>query len=394
MLLGKKVLLGISGSIAAYKCPHLVRLLVKAGAEVKVVMTPSSKDFVTPMTLATVSGNPVHWAFADDEGSNWNNHVELGLWADLMLIAPATSNTLSKMASATCDNLLLATYLSAKCPVYVAPAMDLDMYKHPANRENLSRLEQFGHVVIPAEHGELASGLVGQGRMAEPEHVVEFLQKHLSQGLPLSGKKVLLTAGPTHEPLDPVRFIGNKSSGKMGVALARQAMNLGAEVHLILGPTAHVFDLRGIDVVRVTTAEEMYSAAASQFDTCNIAVFSAAVADYKPAQQQSQKIKKTQDQTHLELVPTVDILATLSAKKTHQVVVGFALETQDAENYAMQKLAKKNLDFVVLNVPSNQTGFGTETNQVKVFSKSGDTFQSELKSKDELAYDLWKIFCP
>lgn len=395
MLLGKKILLGISGSIAAYKCPALVRLLRKAGAEVKVVLSPAARDFVTPMTLATLSGHPVFWSFSTEEedGANWTNHVELGLWADLMIIAPATSNTMSKMANATCDNLLMATYLSAKCPVYFAPAMDLDMYRHPGNQENMKRLESYGNVMIPAVYGELASGLVGVGRMAEPDEIVHFLENHLRQGLPLHGKKVMVTAGPTREAIDPVRFIGNHSSGKMGVALAREAARLGAEVSLILGPTSVDFDLTGLDVRRVTSAEEMYAAAKVLFPDADYAVFAAAVADYRPAARSDEKIKKSQETLNIQLEPTVDILGTLAADKGSKTVIGFALETQKGEEYALGKLKKKNLDYIVLNQPGARTGFGTETNQVTLFSAKDPTpWMSPLLSKEELAYELWSRF--
>ncbi len=395
MLGGKKILLGVSASIAAYKAAFLVRLFVKEGAEVKVVMTPASKDFVTPLTLSTLSKNPVHSAFTQDEDENavWTNHVELGLWADLFLIAPATSNTLGKMVTGTCDNLLLATYMSAKCPVFIAPAMDLDMYKNPATTNNLQVLEEMGHTIIEAQHGELASGLLGQGRMAEPEEIVNLLTDHLRKSQPLYSKRVLINAGPTYEKIDAVRFIGNFSSGKMGVALAKQAQALGADVTLVLGPSQLHFDLTGIQVVRVTSAHEMFEACEAAFTKADYTILSAAVSDYKPKKQVQEKIKKKDTNLSIELEPTVDILATLGKKKReNQTLVGFALETNNELNYAKNKLSRKNLDYIVMNsLREKGAGFGHDTNKVIVLSSNGEQVETELLSKEEIATQIWKI---
>ena len=395
MLRGKKIVLGISASIAAYKSAHLVRLLIKSGAEVKVVMTPASVDFVTPLTLSTLSKNPVHSAFTKegDENAVWTNHVELGLWADLLLIAPATSNTLAKMVTGTCDNLLLATYMSAKCPVYIAPAMDLDMYQNPATQENLAKLSHMGHTILEAEHGELASGLIGQGRMAEPENIVEAIALSLRKAQPLYGKKVLVNAGPTYEMIDAVRFIGNFSTGKMGVAIAQQALKLGADVTLVLGPTNAPFDLSGMKDVRVTSAEEMHKACLAAFINTDYAILTAAVADFKPKSTSNEKIKKGAASMQIDLVPTVDILADLgTTKKNNQVLVGFALETNDELNYAIQKLERKNLDFIVLNsLRDAGAGFGHDTNKVTVISRAGAQVESALLPKTEIASEIWKI---
>ena len=320
VLSGKKIVLGISGGIAAYKTAHLVRLFIKAGAQIQVIMTPASKDFITPLTLSTLSKNPVHSSFynEDDENAKWNNHVELGLWADLMLIAPATANTLSKMANGNCDNLLIATYLSAKCPVYFAPAMDLDMYKHPSTLSSFNLLHQFGNIMIPAESGELASGLSGEGRMAEPENIIAFLEADLERQLPLKGKKILITAGPTYEAIDPVRFIGNHSSGKMGFDIATCAANQGAEVILISGPShLNVSDSR-IKLIRVVSAQDMYEACHQYYNAVDVAICAAAVADYRPSHVADQKIKKTEDHFSIELEKTTDILASLGEIKKQQ----------------------------------------------------------------------------
>lgn len=395
MLRGKKVLLGISASIAAYKSAFLVRLLVKAGAEVKVVLTPAAADFVTPLTLSTLSKNPVFSAFTkeDDENAVWTNHVELGLWADLFIIAPATSNTMAKMVSGACDNLLLATYMSAKCAVYIAPAMDLDMYKNAATQQNIATLRQMGHNIIDAASGELASGLVGQGRMAEPEEIVAFVENSLMQKAPLLGKKVLINAGPTYEKIDAVRFIGNFSTGKMGVALAKKAVALGAEVQLILGPTSYPFDLADMNVTRVTTADEMYNACIERFTDADYTILSAAVADYKPVNPAEQKIKKGSATMHLELIPTIDILKALGNRKTDkQCLVGFALETNNELEYAKNKLVQKNLDFIVLNsLRDAGAGFGHDTNKVTVISKQGQATQTALADKNEIAAEIWNI---
>jgi len=392
VLRGKKVLLGVCGGIAAYKSPFLVRLLIKAGAEVKVVLSPAARDFVTPLTLATLSKHPVYWSFfeADDDSGQWHNHVELGLWADLMLIAPATANTLAKMAQAQSDNFLLACYLSAKCPVYVAPAMDRDMYQHPANQDNLQRLAEFGHHVIPAESGELASGLEGQGRMAEPEHIRDFIEAQLKAEQPWRGKRVLITAGPTYEAIDPVRFLGNRSSGKMGLALAEAALAKGAEVALILGPSS-LSPAPEIELERVESAREMLAAAEKRFPQADLAIFAAAVADYRPRETFPRKRKKVGENLVLELMENPDILTTLAAqKKTRQTVVGFALETDAPESNARKKLDKKNADLIVLNEPNaaEGSGFGTDTNAVKLISKNRETKTLTLKAKSEIAFEI------
>ena len=388
MLEGKKILLGISGGIAAYKCPALVRLLVKKGAEVRVVMTSASRDFVTPHTLSVVSKNEVLCDFFDSD-FNWNNHVKLAEWADLMLIAPLTANTLAKMASGLCDNILLATYLSARSKAFVAPAMDLDMYQHPTVRENLKKIESFGNIVIPAGSGELASGLTGEGRMAEPEHIVEFLENYLSKSLPLAGKKVLVNAGPTYEAIDPVRFIGNRSSGKMGVAIAEQFAALGASVTLALGPSQVNVSHSLIKVIRVESAEEMYKACVDNFADCSIAVCSAAVADYAPRSASSSKIKKQDEEMKLDLVRTKDILKELGKLKKKQCLVGFALETDNLLEYAKGKLSSKNLDIVVANAANEAgSGFSGDTNKVTIVDKHNKITNFELKSKREIAADI------
>jgi len=391
ILSGKKVLLAVSAGIAAYKTANLVRLFIKSGAEVKVIMTPASKDFVTPLTLSTLSKNPVSSTFYDKEDENelWNNHVDLGLWADVMLVAPATANTLSKMANGTCDNLLLATYLSAKCPVYFAPAMDLDMYQHPSTKTSLEKLQRFGNLLIPATSGELASGLVGEGRMAEPEDIVSFIEKDIHSKLPLKGKKVLITAGPTYEAIDPVRFIGNHSSGKMGFEIAKAAANLGAEVVLISGPSSQQIQHSFIQRVDVTTAEEMYQAAHQYYKKSDIAILSAAVADYKPKNSATQKIKKTTSTLEIALEPTKDILASLGALKKEQFLVGFALETNNEVENATKKLKRKNLDMIVLNsLQDKGAGFATDTNKITVIDAKMNQVPFELKSKSEVAVDI------
>jgi len=391
VLYGKKILLGITGGIAAYKTAFLVRILIKAGAEVKVVMTPTAKDFITPLTLSTLSKNPVVSDFTNhDEENNpvWNNHVELALWADLLLIAPATANTLSKMANGNCDSFLLAAYLSATCPVYFAPAMDLDMYKHPTTLNNFSKLALFGNIMIPAEKGELASGLYGEGRMAEPEHIVSFLEEHLSKDLPLKGKNILITAGPTFEPIDPVRFVGNHASGKMGFALARQASRLGAEVTLVTGPTALEVDFNA-HCIRITTAEEMFLSCEQYFDETDVFIASAAVADYRPKEVAQQKIKKNSETYSIEMVKTVDVLKTLSQKKEKQFLVGFALETENEMEHALEKIHKKNLDLMVMNSLNDQgAGFGHDTNKVTLLDAQGVIQSLELQSKDDVARDI------
>ncbi|TRW23102.1 bifunctional phosphopantothenoylcysteine decarboxylase/phosphopantothenate--cysteine ligase CoaBC [Flavobacterium zepuense] len=391
VLSGKKILLGISGGIAAYKTASLVRLFIKAGAHVKVVMTPASKDFITPLTLSTLSKNPVYSSFyhEEDENAVWNNHVDLGLWADLFVIAPATANTLSKMVTGNSDNILIATYLSAKCPVYVAPAMDLDMYKHPSTKESFRQLESYGNKVIPAESGELASGLSGEGRMAEPENIVAFLEKDIEGKLPLRTKKILVTAGPTYEPIDPVRFIGNHSSGKMGFDIAKAAANEGAQVILVTGPTHLELKHPMVKVVKVTSSEEMYKACHKYFGTVDAAVAAAAVADYRPATVAPQKIKKSESTLTLQLEKTKDILASLGEKKMHQFLVGFALETENETENAKLKITKKNLDLIVLNSLNDRgAGFGSATNKVTFIDKNFNEEPMELKTKEEVAQDI------
>jgi len=391
VLSGKKIVLGVSGGIAAYKTATLVRLFIKAGAHIQVIMTPASKDFVTPLTLSTLSKNPVHSTFYNEENDNaqWNNHVELGLWADLMLIAPATANTLSKMVNGNCDNLLIATYLSAKCPVYFAPAMDLDMYKHPSTVASFHTLKQFGDIIIPAETGQLASGLSGEGRMAEPENIIAFLENDLESKLPLRGKKILVTAGPTYEAIDPVRFIGNHSSGKMGFDIAESAANYGAEVILISGPT-HLNTINPvINLIRVTSAKEMYDACHEYFNSVDVAICAAAVADYKPKFVAEQKIKKTEASLIIELEKTEDILASLGKIKQNQFLIGFALETENEIENAKLKIQKKNLDLIVLNSLQDEgAGFGKATNKITFIDKDFIVELMDLKSKELVANDI------
>ena len=391
MLSGKKVLLGITGGIAAYKTTFLVRLLIKAGADVKVILTESASSFVSPLTLATLSKNPVRSSFIKEENgeTDWNNHVALGLWADVMVIAPATANTLSKMANGTCDNLLLATYLSAKCPVFFAPAMDLDMYKHPSTKTSFEKLISFGNIMIPASSGELASGLHGEGRMAEPEDIVKCITIYLSDGLPLSGMKVLITAGPTYEAIDPVRFIGNHSSGLMGYELAKTAANLGALVYLISGPSSLTIDHENVILIKVISADEMYEAVHAHYDEVDIAIAAAAVADYKPKTAAKQKIKKASSDLSLSLVKNKDILFSLGEKKKNQFLVGFALETENEVENAIGKLKKKNLDAIVLNsLNDDGAGFGKATNKITFIDKNSSIKTFELKSKAAVAADI------
>ena len=382
-----KILLGITGGIAAYKTPQLVRLLVKKGHNVRVILTEKAKDFVTSLTLSTLSKEPVLSDFATIDGE-WNSHVALAQWADLLLIAPATANTIAKMASGQCDNLLLATYFSAKKPVWVAPAMDLDMYAHPTVTENLIKLERFGNHIIPSTYGELASGLVGQGRMAEPEDIVASIETALQETLPLKGKKILITAGPTYQAIDPVRFIGNFSTGKMGIAIANEAVRQGAEVHLVLGPSAEKNIDNKIHLHRVVSAQQMYEAAVAQFETCDMAILAAAVADYTPAEVAPQKIKKKGDELILTLIPTVDILASLGKLKTTQKLIGFALETENEVENAQIKLQKKNLDAIVLNsLRDKGAGFGTDTNKI-TFITAQQLQEFPLKHKEAVAKDI------
>ena len=385
----KKVILGISGSIAAYKTPLLVRALVKAGAEVQVVMTPSSKSFVAPLSLSTVSNRAVYSEFVESEEELWNNHVDLGLWADLMLIAPASANTLSKMAQAACDNLLMAVYLSAKCPVYFAPAMDLDMHEHPATQDAIQRLISRNNIHIPAQEGELASGLQGVGRMQEPDQIVDFLEHDLSSKMPLLGIKTLVTAGPTHEPLDPVRYIGNYSSGKMGYAIANEAASLGSEVILVSGPADDLAIHPGVTLVQTKTADEMHTECLRHFSNCDILVMAAAVADYKPKHKAEDKIKKEEEITSVELEKTIDILESLGKMKTNQILVGFALETDNELSNAKEKIKKKNLDAIILNSLADKgAGFQHSTNKITFIPAIGQHTTYPLKDKSEVAVDI------
>lgn len=391
MLKGKKIILGITGSIAAYKSSFLVRLLIKEGAEVKVVATKSSLEFVTPLTLATLSGHQVYSDFTEDEDQGtWTNHVELGLWADLIIMAPLTANTMAKMANGICDEFLMAVYLSAKCPVAFAPAMDLDMFKHETTQKNISELIGFGHLLIDAESGELASGLEGKGRMAEPENIVAALNSFFLSKAPLNGKRCLVSAGPTYESIDAVRFIGNYSSGKMGFAIAEQLAELGAEVTLVSGPSSMNTSHHNIELVRVQSAQEMLEACLAVFGNCHITVKSAAVADYRPKHVSNEKIKKDSSTLNIELEPTTDILATLGQqKRDDQLLVGFALETQNEIAYAKGKIARKNLDLIVLNsLRDKGAGFGHDTNKVTFIDKHNKMVSFELKSKQEVAVDL------
>jgi phosphopantothenoylcysteine decarboxylase/phosphopantothenate--cysteine ligase len=390
MLHGKKIMLGVCGSIAAYKSAVLVRLLVKAGAEVKVVMTPGAHDFITPLTLSTLSKNPVFSAFVKDETGQWNNHVDLALWADALVIAPATANTVAKMANGLCDNLLLAVYLSARCPVFLAPAMDLDMLQHPATQANLQKIRSFGNHIIDPAYGELASGLIGTGRMAEPEEITSHLGTFFDSHQRLQGKTALVTAGPTYEALDPVRFIGNHSTGKMGFAIAEALADLGAQVNLVAGPTQQHTQHPGIHVIHVTSAEDMYTHCAALFPTTDITVLSAAVADYRPAVVADQKIKKKDETLTLELTKTRDIAASLGKLKHNgQVLVGFALETEHERDNAIKKLSAKNFDFIVLNSLNDKgAGFGHDTNKISIIDRQNAVHDFDLKSKKEVARDI------
>lgn len=391
VLQNKKILLGITGGIAAYKCAHLVRLFVKAGANVKVIMTPSATQFVTPETLSVLSKNEVVSEFFDTK-LNWNNHVHLAEWADFILIAPATANTLAKFATGVCDNIVTACYLSARSKVFIAPAMDLDMYQHPTTKSNLKTLEGFGNIIIPAESGELASGLTGEGRMAEPENIILFLEKYFAANLPLRGKKVLVNAGPTYEAIDPVRFIGNRSSGKTGVLLADEFSNQGAEVTLILGPSTHQPKNSNVKVIHIETAEDMYNNCVDVFKQSDIAVLSAAVADYKPKEASSSKIKKTGNDINLELTKTKDVLSELGKLKTTQILVGFALETNNAIDYAKEKIKNKNLDLIVVNTTSESNpAFGSDFNTISIIDKHNNLVNFEFKSKAEIAKDIIEV---
>ncbi len=387
MLKGKKILVGVTGSIAAYKMATTVRLLIKAGAEVKVIMTPSAAGFISPLTLSTLSKNDVLHQLADN--SSWANHVMLGRWADIMLIAPLSCNTLSKMATGACDNLLMAVYLSATCPVVAAPAMDEDMWHHPSTQKNIATIQSYNNHVIPVNNGELASGLSGDGRMAEPEQIIQWLNDFFFQARFLAGKKVLITAGPTYEAIDPVRFIGNASSGKMGVALAGELKSRGADVILVLGPSSQK-PPAGVQVIPVRSAQEMYDACVSRFEQMDWAIMSAAVADYRPAEVADQKIKKKTDTLQLELVKTADILKQLgSMKKNGQCLVGFALETNNEKEYALKKLESKNADLIVLNSLNDAgAGFGYDSNKITIFDKKGGEHFFDTKPKAAVAADI------
>lgn len=394
MLHGKKIILGVCGSIAAYKAAFLVRLLVKSGAKVQVIMTEGAQDFITPLTLATLSKRPVLSTFiANTQQGSWNNHVDLGLWADILLVAPASAHTLAKFSQGICNDLLSAVYLSARCPVAIAPAMDLDMYQHPATQQNLERLRSYGNHIIDAESGELASGLSGQGRMAEPEAILHKLSYYLGRKLPLLKKKVLLTAGPTQEAIDPVRFISNASSGKMGYALAEAFVAQGAEVELVSGPVNIGTDHEAIQLTVVTSAQQMYEAALNVFDHCDIAVFAAAVSDYRSVKILDKKIKKDDNTLSLELIKNVDIAKKLGNRKKHQFTVGFALETHDEELHAKKKLSDKNFDMIVLNSLNDPgAGFGYDTNQVKIMLAGKDEkIEIPLKHKKDIADDIVRI---
>lgn len=391
MLAQKRILLGISGGIAAYKITFLTRLLIKAGAEVRIVMTESAGQFVSPLTLATLSKHEVITDFVkQDEGTvNWNNHVEVGLWADAFIIAPATANTLSKMASGACDNILLACYRSAKCPVLFAPAMDLDMFKHPSTVNAITTLKSFGNIEIPAESGELASGLYGEGRMAEPEQIVDQLQSFFASNLPWSNKKILITAGPTYEPIDPVRFIGNHSSGKMGFELARRAAEQGAAVILVTGPSQEILCHPAVKIIRINTAREMLYACLEHFEKADVFIGAAAVSDYRPKEIAEEKIKKDADEFTVQLEKNPDILKTLADKKSHQFIVGFALETEKETEYAIGKLKNKGLDAIVLNsLREAGAGFGSETNKITFIDKNLEIKSFDLKTKAHVACDI------
>ena len=390
MLKGKKVLLAITGSIAAYKSAELVRLLIKQGSSVRVLMTPSSINFVTPLTLSTLSKSPVLSDFTDKETSNWNNHVDLALWADLMIIAPLTANTLAKMVNGECDNLVLATYLSAKCPAYFAPAMDLDMYKHPSTMRNIKKLQDHNSILIPSGFGELASGLNGEGRMAEPFEIIKAINDHLLLNSPLYNKKVLVTAGPTYEPIDPVRYIGNRSSGKMGCLIARNFAEKGAFVDLVLGPSSINYEHPNLNIHKIETCAEMYNKVDQLFSNNHISVFAAAVSDYSPLNFSAQKIKKDSDSLVLNLKKNTDILSTMSKKRSKdQYIVGFALETENETENAIKKLKEKKLDMIVLNSLNNKgAGFELDTNKITIIEKDNSVIDFDLKNKKEVANDL------
>ena len=391
MLNGKNVLLGVTASIAAYKAASLVRLLKKSGANVQVIQTPKSLEFITPLTLSTLSENPVSINMINDEDKTWNNHVKLGLWADLMIIAPASAKTLSKMVNGDCDNLLIATYLSSKCPVYFAPAMDLDMFKHNSTKENIKKLEENLNILIPPTNGELASGLSGVGRMEEPENIISFIKENLNLNLPLSSKTVLITAGPTQEKIDNVRYISNYSSGKMGIALAKVAAELGANVKLILGPTNHSIMHSNVEIINVISAEQMYDRVLANFSSADIVICAAAVSDFKPKNLLKKKIKKEAGFNKIELVANKDILLEISKKKsTSQILIGFALESDNEINNAVSKLKNKNLDFVVLNSTNDKdAGFSVDTNKITIIDSDSNIEEFKLKSKYNVSKDIF-----
>ena len=392
VLSGKNILLGISGGIAAYKTPNIVRALIKEGADVKVVMTDAAKDFVTPLSLSTVSNNPVYSTFKSDEkDGTWNNHVELGLWCDFMIICPATANTLFKMANGNCDNLLIAVYLSCKSKVFFAPAMDLDMYKHKSTKKSIAQLQSFNNILIPPAVGELASGLIGEGRLPEPDEITDFLIDHYSSTLPLNNKNVLITAGPTIEEIDPVRFISNHSTGKMGFALAQEAINLGANVTLISGPSNLDIKSNKLSIINVKTSDEMFVKTMSFYDTSDIVIMSAAVSDYKPAEFSEKKLKKNNKELNVKFKKTKDILFELGKIKSKQFLVGFALENENETENAKIKMKKKNLDLIVLNSLNDKgAGFGYDTNKVKIIDSLNKTHSYKLKQKIEVAEDIFK----
>ena len=393
VLSGKNILIGISAGIAAYKTASLVRLFIKLGCNVKVVMTPSAKDFVTPLTLSTLSKNPVLSKFIEDKDDDmWNNHVELGLWGDILLICPATANTLSKMSTGRCDNLLLATYLSCKCPVYFAPAMDLDMYKHESSKISIDKLISYGNILIPPVFGELASGLIGKGRMAEPVDIISFIEEDISNKLPLKNKKILITAGPTYEKIDPVRFIGNNSTGKMGFELANTAAKLGASVFLICGPTNQQLNNNSIKRIDITSSDEMFIQVKNKYKNVDIIIMSAAVADFKPKIISNLKIKKKDDFMSLDLQKTRDILSYIGNNKSNQFLVGFALETDNEFDNAKEKLKNKNLDLIVLNSLNDiGAGFGFDTNKISIIDKENKITNFPLKSKELVSDDIFNI---
>ncbi len=389
-LAGKHIILGVTGSIAAYKAAILTRLLIKEGAEVKVIMTPHAKEFITPLTLATLSKNPILVDFFNPENGGWNSHVDLGLWADLFLIAPASANTMAKMASGVADNLLLTTYLSARCPVMLAPAMDMDMYSHPATQKNIQILKSYGNIFVEAATGELASGLSGKGRMEEPENILQHVVNLFLAANRFNGYKVLITSGPTYEPIDPVRFIGNYSSGKMGTAIATAIAQQGAQVTFITGPAAVEPQHPSVKIVRVKTASEMLEQAKNEFDSCQVAILAAAVADFAPANTSTDKIKRGKENLDLQLEPTTDIAETLGKmKRQNQIIVGFALETHNEVENAIDKLARKNLDIIVLNSLNDAgAGFGHNTNKITLIDRNGKQKSFELKPKSEVAQDI------